>query len=153
MNNVAGMQKAAKTAMSAGIIFAFLSVAIGAFAAHGLKTVLNEYQLGIVDTAARYQMYHGVALILAGLFASMSNAKIRWVNITFILGVLCFSGSLYLLALLEIRWIAFITPIGGLFMLAAWLLFLRQIFISSLVFDCKKCGAEGAYRIEKAPPQ
>lgn len=118
--------RSCKVAIIVGSAFAFLSVAIGAFAAHGLKSMLNVYQLGIFETGAKYQMYHGLALILLGLFGMTARTKVVWSNVGFIAGIVCFSGSLYLLALLELRWLAFITPIGGVLLLFGWGTFLFQ---------------------------
>jgi uncharacterized membrane protein YgdD (TMEM256/DUF423 family) len=104
-----------------GAIFALLSVAIGAFAAHGLKAQLSDYQLGIVETGAKYQMYHGFALILSGLCCAVyKQIRLRLISACFIAGTLCFSGSLYVLALFELRFVVFITPVGGVLFLLGW---------------------------------
>lgn len=121
-----GQGNLCKIAIVAGALFAFSSVALGAFAAHGLKPILSSYQLGIFETASKYQMYHGLALILTGLLALSAPAKIMLINIFFIAGIVCFSGSLYLLALLELRWLALITPIGGVLFLLGWGAFVYQ---------------------------
>ncbi|WP_371194525.1 DUF423 domain-containing protein [Glaciecola sp. SC05] len=131
--------RSVQIALVSGIIFCLLSVAIGAFAAHGLKSLLNEHQLGIFETAAKYQMYHGLALIMVGLFGMLSASKLQFVNVGFVGGVLCFSGSLYLLALLELRWLAFITPVGGVLLMLGWSAFLFQAlsFFKSLKTESK----------------
>lgn len=106
--------------------FTLLSVAMGAFAAHALKAQFGEYELSIIETAARYQMYHGLAIFfvtLLGLFVSQQRKDCRVLisaNITFTLGILLFSGSLYLLALYGVKWMVFLTPIGGVSFIIAW---------------------------------
>jgi len=107
----------------AGACFAMLAVIIGAFGAHGLKRVLDVYALGLVETAARYQMYHALALLLVGLFAMSPRFSPRWLKIAafaFGLGIVLFSGSLYILALSEVRWWGAITPIGGVAFIVGW---------------------------------
>lgn len=115
--------KSAKLAITAGVLLAFLSVCLGAFAAHGLKDVFNDYQLGIFETAVRYQMYHALALILLGIFAVITRSTVNKTACVFIVGIVVFSGSLYALAALQISRLGAITPIGGLCLLVAWLSF------------------------------
>ena len=103
-------------------ISGFLSVAIGAFAAHGLKNHLTDYGLEIFKTAHLYQSIHTLALFgIVVLF--LTAGQNRWLSIAatcFVLGIVIFSGSLYTLALTQINWLGAITPIGGLFFLAGW---------------------------------
>ena len=108
----------------AGALLAGLAVTLGAFAAHGLKQVLDSYYLGTFETAVRYQMYHASALLFVGVLAIVSKFSARWLRlaaVAFILGIGLFSGSLYLLALSGIRWLGAITPIGGLAFILGWL--------------------------------
>jgi len=108
----------------AGAGFAMLAVVIGAFAAHGLKQVLDAYSLGLFETAARYQMYHAIALLIVAVFSTVPQFSTRWLNLAaaaFILGIILFSGSLYLLALSGIRWLGAITPLGGVAFIFGWL--------------------------------
>ena len=107
-----------------GAVFAFCAVGIGAFAAHGLKNILTEYQLGIVDTAAKYQMYHALAILLSVSLLKSDVRAVNVVNSCFAAGVFLFSGSLYALALSGIKTFAYFTPIGGLLFLIAWLAFI-----------------------------
>ena len=107
----------------AGACFAMLAVMVGAFAAHGLKPVLNAYSLGLIETAARYQMYHAIALLTVGVISAIPQFSPRWLKlaaIAFILGILLFSGSLYILALSGIKWLGAITPIGGVAFIMGW---------------------------------
>lgn len=105
-------------AFIAGAVLAGLGVAFGAFGAHALKTRLGAYELGVFETAVRYQMYHALALLAIGSRALGFSA--RWPTILFVLGVAIFSGSLYLLALTGARWLGAITPFGGAAFLAGW---------------------------------
>jgi uncharacterized membrane protein YgdD (TMEM256/DUF423 family) len=105
-----------------GAVAAFIGVALGAFAAHGLKARLDANLLATFEIGVRYQMYHALAL-LAVAWAS-SKWPGAWVNASgwlFIAGILVFSGTLYALALTGVRWLGAITPLGGLAFLAGWL--------------------------------
>jgi len=123
-----------KWILVSGAMFALTSVIIGAFAAHGLKNRLDEYAIGIVQTAAQYQMTHGLGLILVGLFAfqlqQQTEPNTLWVNISaicFVIGILFFSGSLYGLALTGQKWLGPITPLGGLFFIVGWISFVISV--------------------------
>lgn len=110
--------------MVAGAGLAMLAVLIGAFAAHGLKHVLDAYQLGLVETAVRYQMYHAIALFIVGVISTIPQFSLRWLKLAafaFILGIVLFSGSLYLLAFSGIKWLGAITPLGGVALIFGWL--------------------------------
>jgi len=115
-----------KLFLLAGSFFCMLSVILGAFAAHGLKSRLSEYSIGIFKTAAEYQMVHGLALIAVAIL-------IKWgINLSmaggfFIAGTLLFSGSLYLLALTGLKWLGPITPLGGLCFIIGWIVILVQV--------------------------
>lgn len=109
--------------IATGAILAWLAVGAGAFAAHGLKTALDAYQLGIFETAARYQMYHAIALLAVGAIASRPSYSARWLklaSLAFMLGIMLFSGSLYALALTGIGILGAVTPIGGLAFMLGW---------------------------------
>ena len=106
----------------AGTLSGFVAVALGAFAAHGLKARLAPELLATFETGVRYQMYHALALL------GVAWACTRWPGTLvtvggwlFVAGTLVFSGSLYLLALTGERWLGAITPFGGLALLAGWL--------------------------------
>lgn len=109
-----------------GAIFGFLGVALGAFGAHGLKQMVGTEQLAVWQTGVQYQMYHSLALLSVPLLAlSLVHPGIaHWAGWAFVLGVLLFSGSLYAIVLLGVKTLGLITPIGGLFFLAGWLLLL-----------------------------
>jgi uncharacterized membrane protein YgdD (TMEM256/DUF423 family) len=107
----------------------FLAVALGAFGAHGLKTMLSPDLLDIFETGVRYQMYHALALLAVALLAGRSESTmLGWSGWLFVAGTVVFSGSLYILSLTGIRWLGAITPIGGVCFLAGWaLLFVHAI--------------------------
>jgi uncharacterized membrane protein YgdD (TMEM256/DUF423 family) len=105
----------------AGATAAFLAVGIGAFGAHALRDRLTPDVLAIFETGVRYHFYHALGLFAAAYAAS------RWAGGTanlagwlFIVGIVLFSGSLYVLALSGVRWLGAITPLGGLAFLAGW---------------------------------
>src|SRR5439155_24204123 len=89
------------------------AVLLGAFAAHGLKQSLLPEQLAVFETGVRYQIYHALALGLCWLCAR-GGAPARVAAWCFLAGIVLFSGSLYLLALTDAKWLAAITPAGGL---------------------------------------
>jgi len=106
-------------------IIMFLGVALGAFAAHGLKSRLTEYGMDIFKTAVLYQFIHGLALfILAWLSTVTQSPKIGYAGAFFLAGIVFFSGSLYILAITNIRWMGAITPLGGICFLIGWVLLL-----------------------------
>jgi uncharacterized membrane protein YgdD (TMEM256/DUF423 family) len=109
---------------SIGAILAAVSVALGAFAAHGATKFMTEQQLGWVEKAARYNMYHALALF------AVAWALTRWTSQTgllntagwlFVAGIALFSGSLYVMALSSLR-LGYITPLGGIAFVLGWAL-------------------------------
>ena len=109
--------------LSVAAVNGFLAVAFGAFAAHGLSTRINAHALQIFETGARYHMYHALALGLAAM--AMRGAAASSANLSawfFLIGIVLFSGSLYLLALTGIRTFGIVTPFGGLSFLIGWAL-------------------------------
>ncbi len=120
--------------MLKGALLAGLSVALGAFAAHGLEKhletgLMTERQMHNFETAARYQMYHALGILLCALVLRGSTSRLLkaapWLFAT---GILLFSGSLYLLSLRNVlgianwHWLGPVTPLGGLCFLAGWVL-------------------------------
>lgn len=105
-----------------GAVSGFISVAAGAFGAHALRSRLTPEYLGIFETAARYQMYHALALLaVAWAITRGSGSTAQWAGWLFVAGTVLFSGSLYALALTGTRWLGAITPLGGVAFLAGWL--------------------------------
>lgn len=106
----------------AGSLSAFLAVALGAFAAHGLKTKLPAEMFNIFEVGVRYHMYHALALLaVAWASTRWPGGSITAAGWLFLAGTIIFSGSLYLLSLSGMRWLGAITPIGGLAFLLGWL--------------------------------
>jgi uncharacterized membrane protein YgdD (TMEM256/DUF423 family) len=100
----------------------FLGVALGAFAAHALKTTLTPDMLAVFETGVRYQMYHAFALFAAAWGSGRWQTRpFSIAGGLFAAGIVIFSGSLYLLAFTGLRWPGAITPLGGLAFLAGWL--------------------------------
>ncbi len=107
--------------IAAGALLAGLGVMLGAFGAHALQDVLGPMQSGWWQTAVEYQMWHALALIALGIGAADRPGFTvpAWL---LGLGTAIFSGSLYLMALTGLRWLGAVTPLGGLLMIAGWLL-------------------------------
>lgn len=106
-----------------------LSVILGAFGAHALKKAVPEDALQIFETGVRYQFYHVFALAIAALiFQQFPDTLVRWAGYCFIIGIILFSGSLYVLTYAKavnsasFAWAGPITPFGGLFLIAGWVL-------------------------------
>jgi uncharacterized membrane protein YgdD (TMEM256/DUF423 family) len=99
-----------------------LAVAFGAFGAHALKNRLDDYAMGVFHTAVQYHFYHSLALLAVGVIALNypHTALLRSSGWLFTLGIVVFSGSLYLLSLTGLRWLGAVTPIGGLAFIAGW---------------------------------
>ena len=101
--------------------FGFTGVALGAFAAHGLKDRLSAEYLAIFHTGVTYQLVHALALFgVALLAAHMPGRMVTWAGLAFAIGIILFSGSLYLLTLSGIGKLGIITPFGGLSFLVGW---------------------------------
>ena len=102
--------------------FGFTGVALGAFAAHGLKKTLSAEYLAIFHTGVTYQLVHALALFgVALLAAHVPGRLVMWAGVSFSIGILLFSGSLYLLTTVGIGKLGIITPFGGLAFLIGWL--------------------------------
>jgi uncharacterized membrane protein YgdD (TMEM256/DUF423 family) len=110
--------------ISLGAFCAFLGVGFGAFGAHALKATLSAESLAVYQTGVTYQMWHSLGLIVIALVQQHTpESKLAaWAGWLMFLGILLFSGSLYLLVLLDIPQLGIITPIGGLCFLLSWLL-------------------------------
>ena len=109
-----------------------ISIILGAFGAHALKKVLTPEHLASFETGVRYQMYHALFLLFLANANFITDKKKNLVYLLVLIGVILFSGSIYLLTTkditsIDISAIAFITPIGGLFLILAWLLSLMAV--------------------------
>ena len=118
-----------KTFLLVAAFMGALSVILGAFAAHGLKKIVPPDSISTFETGVRYQFYHTFALLTLGILMERFHGRwLMWAGYFFITGILLFSGSLYLLTLLKatenvgLSRIGIITPIGGLFLVAGWIL-------------------------------
>lgn len=120
-----------KTIIIATVLIAS-SIVLGAFGAHALKKVLTLEELSSFEVGIRYQMYHGLALLILGMQSKkIAKGYQRMVNVM-IAGVVLFSFSIYLLSLdrlmgMEWKWLGPITPIGGALLITAWILFAVQL--------------------------
>ena len=110
-------------------ILGALAVALGAFGAHGLKKIVPAETVTTFETGVRYQFYHVFALLaVAILFGSFPGKNLQYAGVCFIIGMILFSGSLYILTALQatktvgLRGIGAITPIGGVFFIIGWIL-------------------------------
>lgn len=112
-----------ETILKTGIIFSLLTVIIGAFGAHGLSDILTvNDRFDTFKTGVLYQLFHSIALIISGvLFDKYSVSNIKKAAILFSLGIIVFSGSLYILSITNIGDFGAITPIGGILFIVGWL--------------------------------
>jgi uncharacterized membrane protein YgdD (TMEM256/DUF423 family) len=114
-----------KKIISTGAIFGMLAIILGAFGAHALKKVLSIEELTTFETGVKYQMYHALFLLFIGLSGLSEKAK-KTIYYLVVIGVIFFSGSIYLLATnghfiaFDFKTIGFITPIGGLLLILSW---------------------------------
>ncbi len=124
-----------------GLLFAGIAVMLGAFGAHALKSIVPADKVIIFETGIRYQLMHALALILLSLYIQQNlsinihSNGIKWSARFFLLGILCFSGSLYLLSLQSIcsypyaKLVGPITPLGGLFFMLGWANWVRVVWL------------------------
>lgn len=104
-----------------GAFSALIGVALGAFAAHGLKARLPPELLAIFEVGVRYQMYHALALLgVAWAHTRWPGTLVLAAGWLFVAGTLLFSGSLYALSLSGVRWLGAVAPFGGVALLAGW---------------------------------
>ena len=123
-----------KIHLALGAILGGLGVVLGAFGAHGLKQIVPPETVATYQTGVQYQMYHAFALLVVGVLSErLSTNLTNWAGLFFVLGIVLFSGSLYLLASLKamnkvgVTGIGIITPIGGLMFIIGWILLLVAI--------------------------
>ncbi len=123
------MNQTSKQFLLLGTILMALAVSLGAFGAHGLKKIVSTEMLTVYQTGIQYQFYHALGLCVVAFIAHIHNTKLVKIagNIMFI-GVMIFSFSLYILVLLDMKWLGAITPIGGVLMVISWVLLAWSIF-------------------------
>lgn len=114
-----------KKIISAAGFFGMSAIILGAFGAHALKKLLTIDQLTSFETGVKYQMYHALFLLFLGLSTQIPHKTKKTIFILVVSGIVCFSGSIYLLSTTAItnvnfKSIGFITPIGGLLLIVAW---------------------------------
>ena len=127
-----------------GIALAGLSVMLGAFGAHGLKTIVPAAQLAVFETGVRYEFLHALALLLLAFHMQQNKAnqeqlkRLNKTGVLFLIGILLFSGSLYALTLQPLiefnfaKFIGPITPIGGLCLIIGWVLWGRAVYFNKV---------------------
>ena len=110
-----------------GAISGCLVVILGAFGAHGLKDILDEYGKSIYEKAVLYHMLHTMAILVLGLIEKIQpEMQLSLAGWAFLIGIILFSGSLYILAVTGFKWMGMITPIGGVMFIIGWvMLFLK----------------------------
>lgn len=110
------------TILKIGAVFMALAVVLGAFGAHAVKGMLTPERFDVYRTAVQYHFYHAIGLLIVGIVAfNITNQWIVWSTYSLVAGILIFSGSLYLLTLLDIGWLGAITPIGGVAFILGWI--------------------------------
>ena len=111
-----------------GAISGCLVVILGAFGAHGLKDVFNEYGKSIYEKAVFYHMFHTMAILLVGLIEKIQpGIQLSVAGWVFILGIILFSGSLYILSVTGIKLLGMITPIGGVLFIIGWVILFFKV--------------------------
>lgn len=121
-----------KKILSTGAILGVIAIILGAFGAHALKKVLSVEQLVTFETGVRYQMYHALFLLFLGLLKDVPQKTKNAIYFLVLIGVILFSGSIYLLATndltpFDFKIIGFVTPIGGLLLILGWGVLLLNI--------------------------
>lgn len=123
------MNQTSKQFLLLGTILMALAVSLGAFGAHGLKKIVSAEMLTVYQTGIQYQFYHALGLCVVAFIAHLHNGK--WVKIAgmmMFIGVIIFSFSLYILVLLDMKWLGAITPIGGVLMVISWVILAWSVF-------------------------
>ena len=122
-----------KAIIGTASVIGLISIILGAFGAHAFKEVLTVEQLVSFETGVRYQMYHALFLLFIATTSLLSDRQKKTIFTVTLIGLLFFSGSIYLLATQSLSGIDFkflgpVTPIGGLFLISAWLLTTIYVF-------------------------
>lgn len=119
--------------LSVASVIGMVAIILGAFGAHALKKVLSVEQLNTFETGVKYQMYHALFLLFIGTTSVLADKAKKVILYLVVIGILFFSGSIYLLATndltsFDFRVIGFITPIGGLLLISAWSLLFVGVY-------------------------
>lgn len=115
-----------------GAVNAALAVLIGAFGAHALKARLSVADMAIFQTGSQYHFYHALGLLAVGLILASypSSAWIKASGWLMLIGIILFSGSLYVLVITQLRWLGAITPLGGTAFIIAWIMLMAGVIKS-----------------------
>ena len=127
-----------RTILVTGCFMGLVAVVLGAFGAHGLKNLVDTDAIATFETGVRYQMYHAFLLFVLGLLPDDLIKSKKPIYICTVIGVILFSFSIYILALndlvaFDFKIFGIVTPIGGLFLISAWLLMAYNILKSKIV--------------------
>ncbi|MFI2741332.1 DUF423 domain-containing protein [Zhouia sp. PK063] len=119
-----------KTILITGTVLGLLGIMLGAFGAHGLKSIVDASSVATFEVGVRYQMYHAFFMFVLALIPNLKKQKASYWLV--LIGVVLFSGSIYLLAVnsitaFDFRVIGFVTPIGGLLMILGWFVLLFDV--------------------------
>lgn len=119
----------AKPFLILGGINAALVVMLGAFGAHGLKARMTAEMLAVYQTGGHYHLFHALGLLVIGIVALhiVDSVYLKWAGWLMFTGIILFSGSLYVVSVVGIRWMGMVTPFGGVAFIAAWILFVLAI--------------------------
>lgn len=115
-----------------GAILIVVAIIFGAFGAHGLKEIVSAEKLTSFEVGVRYEMYIGFTILILGLNADKFSFSIKWISNLLLIGIILFSGSIYLLSLQEttsisLRFLGPITPLGGSLMIAGLIVFILRL--------------------------
>lgn len=118
-----------KSILITASILGILSIVLGAFAAHGLKSLISAEMIDTFETGVKYQMYHAILLLFVGSTTLVTQKSKKTIFYLVLVGVLFFSGSIYglatnVLSSFDFKSIGFITPIGGLLLILSWVVLL-----------------------------
>ena len=127
------MPPTSKLFLILGGINAALVVMLGAFGVHGLKAKLTAEMLAVYQTGVHYHLFHALGLLAIGIVATQiaDSVWLKWSGWLILLGIILFSGSLYVLSVSGLRWLGMVTPFGGVAFIAAWIVFVIAIVKST----------------------
>ena len=112
-----------------------ITIVLGAFGAHALKDVLTLQEISSFETGVRYQMYHVIVLLFVNIYDGFSSKQKNTISYLFFVGILLFSGSIYIIQLtsISVKSIWFVTPLGGLFLISGWISMIIIFFKKSII--------------------
>ena len=117
-----------KVGLITGTFFAGLTIVLGAFGAHALNEILDDYGKSIYNKAVLYHMFHSIAILILGLINKIQpEIQLSMAGWSFVFGIILFSGSLYILAITGIKSLGMITPIGGILFIIGWVFLILKV--------------------------